>query len=59
MHASSVSAEERRRRRVITAEEERHRVITSTNCHASVEGKHRGDIQCMSELARSIRNCIL
>ena len=29
MHASSVSAEERRWRRVITAEEERHRVITT------------------------------
>ena len=60
MHASSVSVEERRWRRVITAEEERHRVIISANCHVSAEGKHRGDIQCMSELAaRSIRNCIL
>ena len=29
---------------IITAEEERHRVITSYSCHASAEGKHRGDI---------------
>ena len=42
-YASSVSAEERRWRRVITAEES-HRVITSVSCHASAEGKHRGDI---------------
>ena len=44
MHASSVSADKRRWRRVTIAEEERHRVITSTNCHASAEGKHRRDL---------------
>ena len=51
-YASSVSAEERRRwGRVITAKEERHRVITSASCHASAEGKHRGDI-CWSSYYR-------